>query len=275
VVPASDQLSGSQQPDIQAVLVGAGDIGMCDGDRTARTGQLLDRFPGATFFTAGDNNNLHGTMEEFIRCYEPYWGKYKERTRPAPGNHDYFTAGAGPYYEYFGANAGPPGRGYYSYRAGAWLVLSLNSERYDAAQEAWLKQELAANATTKCTLAYWHHPLFSALYQTQGMHSAWKILYEANAEIVVNGHHHAYERYAPQTPDGVADDERGIREFVVGTGGGSPHAGGTPGRNSEIYEPSDTTVGVLKLVLHPAGYEWQFVSAEGSSFGDGGSGVCH
>jgi hypothetical protein len=260
------------------VLVGAGDIADCGSSGDEATADLLDGIQG-TIFTAGDNAYPDGSAADFSGCYAPSWGRHKSRTRPAPGNHDYHTPGAPDYYAYFGQSAGPAGLGYYSYDLGDWHVVSLNSNvamSAGSAQETWLRADLAASAKT-CTLAYWHHPRFSS-GTVAGNDSAtqplWQALYDAGAEIVVSGHEHNYERFAPQTPAGVADPVNGIREFVVGTGGaGLANDFGTGQPNSEVFD--GTTWGVLKLTLSPGAYSWTFVPVAGSSFTDSGTGACH
>jgi len=261
-------------PSASVVLVGAGDIADCDARPTAA---LLDNIPG-TVFTAGDNAYPNGSASDYANCYDPSWGRHKARTRPAPGNHDYNTSGAAGYYNYFGALAGPAGVGYYSYDLGAWHVVSLNSNISMSAgstQETWLRADLAAS-TKRCTVAYWHHPRFSSganhgsSTQSAGVFQA---LYDAGAEIVIVGHDHEYERFAPQTPSAVADPVRGIREFVVGTGGASFYSFATPLPNSEVR--NNDSHGVLKLTLTDGSYTWQFIPVAGDSFTDSGSGTCH
>jgi acid phosphatase type 7 len=256
------------------ILVGAGDIGVCGSDGPARTGRLLDSQPG-TVFTAGDNTQVAGTAEEFVNCFEPAWGRHKQRIRPAPGNHDYNTASGAAYYSYFGEAAGPSGTGYYSYDLGGWHILSLNSNvpaEAGSPQEQWVRQDLAAN-TRACVLAYWHHPVFSSRSGSQRMLDIWRALYDHHATVVINGHYHMYERFAPQTPEGRVDLRAGIRQFIVGTGG--MYLLGPPGNvhpNSEVR--NNTTWGVLRLTLHTDGYEWQFVGEKGASFSDFGSAPC-
>jgi 3',5'-cyclic AMP phosphodiesterase CpdA len=263
------------------VLVGAGDIAECwlgfiNGTGGAEaTATLLDRIKG-TVFTVGDHAYRKGTAKEFQNCYTPTWGQHKARTRPTPGNHDYYTNNATPYYAYFGATAGEAGKGYYSYELGAWHIVALNSNlTADAAagQEQWLREDLTAH-NTLCTLAYWHHPAFSSGGHGNGhrMRTIWPVLYEFGADVVVNGHDHNYERFAPQTPTGHRDPEHGIREFVVGTGGAHVHKFKTVQPNSEARDA--TTWGVLKLVLRPTSYEWEFIPVAGGTFSDVGSGAC-
>ena len=198
----------------------------------------------AHFFTTGDHAYLQGTEAQFRECYDPAWGRLRGRTRPSPGNHDYETPGALPYYSYFGANAGPAGLGYYSYDLGNWHIVSLNSITASGAQVRWLRQDLAS-VTARCTLAYWHDPVFSSGPngpQAQ-MREVWRILYGAGADVVVNGDDHLYERFAPQDPDG-RPDLPGIRQFTVGTGGAPLHSFQAIQPNSQVRT---STHGVLKL----------------------------
>ncbi len=262
-------------------LVGAGDIAACDSPGAAATAALLDGIAG-TVFTAGDNAYERGTAAEFASCYGPTWGRHKGRTRPAPGNHDYLTNGASGYFAYFGAAAGEPGSGYYSYELGAWHVVVLNSNcgsvggcGPSSPQVQWLAADLAAHPT-RCALAIWHHPRWSsgAEHGSDPAYATfWSVLYERGVDLVVNGHDHVYERFAPQTPDALPDDARGIREFVVGTGGRSLYAVKAPIANSEVLR--NDTLGVLRLTLRWDGYDWAFVPAAGSTFADAGSGNCH
>jgi hypothetical protein len=262
------------------VLVGAGDIADCGSGGPAEsvaeaTAKLLDGIAG-TVVTAGDNAYSSGTEAEFRDCYDPTWGRHKARIRPTPGNHEYNTPDATPYYAYFGASAGPTGLGYYSYNLGAWHIVALNSN-IDAgagsAQARWLIADLAAHRTT-CALAYWHHPVFSSGDHGNDpyMQEIWRILASFGADVVISGHDHNYERFAPQSPDGAADSEHGIREFVVGTGGKSLRSVGSPEPNSEVRESK--THGVLKLTLRPASYTWEFVPIAGKTFTDTGSAPC-
>ncbi|MDQ3871413.1 MAG: DNRLRE domain-containing protein [Chloroflexota bacterium] len=260
------------------VLVGAGDIASCSSLGDQATATLLDTIPG-TVFTAGDNAYESGTASEFANCYDPSWGRHKARTRPSVGNHEYKTSGATGYFDYFGAAAGSRSKGYYSYDLGKWHIVVLNSNcpavggcGAGSPQETWLRADLAAS-TSQCTLGYWHHPLFSS-----GEHGnvldvkpLWQALQAEGAEVVVAGHDHLYERFAPQTADGVADPN-GIREFVVGTGGRSLYLFSAARPNSVAR--SRGSYGVLKLTLHGDGYTWEFLPVAGL-FVDAGSGFCH
>jgi hypothetical protein len=262
-----------------AVLVGAGDIAVCGAEGATATGRLLDSQPG-TVFVAGDIAYPDGTAEQFRNCYEPAWGRHKDRTRPAPGNHEYGSPGAAPYFAYFGANAGPAGVGYYRYRKGAWEVFSLNSNTESGdrlAQVTWLGRELEAQAASACTVAYFHHPRFSS-----GSHGVippmpvvidfWRALYNAGADIVISAHEHFYERFAPQTPEGAADPQYGIRQFIVGTGGAPLRQPVRRVANSEVVL---STFGVLRLMLDSQSYRWEFLSTDGGAILDSGTGQCH
>ena len=267
--------------DQTAILVGAGDIADCkDLSGAEAIAKLLDQIPG-TVMAVGDLAYPDGSKENFA-CYDTTWGRAKSRTRPAPGNHEFHSSGASPYFDYFGAAAGNPKTGYYSYELGTWHIIVLNSECKDAGgcepgspQEKWLRSDLAAHPAA-CTLAYWHKPLFSS----GGTHGndltvkpLFQALYDANADLVVGGHDHDYERFAPQAPDGAADAKRGIREFVVGTGGKNHRPFCEPKPNSELRDA--TAFGVLKLTLRPNSYDWQFIPEAGKSFTDSGTGGCH
>ncbi len=258
-----------------AVLVGAGDIAICPSAGAAATAVLLDKTPGVVF-TLGDNAYPDGSTAAYSNCYAPTWGRHRSRTRPAPGNHDYETPGASGYFNYFGSIAGDPLKGYYSYDIGAWHIIVLNnmvSYGPTSAQVAWLKGDLAAHPQL-CTAAYWHYPLFSSgIYAVSATRSLWNELYAAGADVVMSGHDHHYERFAPQRPDGVLDLEKGIREFVVGTGGHSHQPTTTIVANSEVR--NSDTFGVLKLTLHPSSYDWKFIPTAGRTFTDSGSGTCH
>ncbi len=258
-----------------AVLVGAGDIAVCGSQATEATASLLDDVPG-TVFTAGDNAYPSGTAGDFRQCYGPTWGRHRSRTRPTPGNHEYETAGASAYFDYFGPNAGPYGLGYYSFSAGDWLVLSLNSNIDASAissQAEWLRSTLEAS-TTRCVAAIWHHPLFSS--GTNGgdprMREMWRILQQFGAEIVISGHDHQYERFALLDADG-RPDPNGIRSFVVGTGGATLTGLRALRPGSEARGDA---WGVLKLTLRADSYDWAFLPIPGSpAFSDAGAGVCH
>jgi hypothetical protein len=259
------------------IFVGAGDIaGSGTGD--SATAALISALPStATVFAAGDNAYDSGTLTEYNTYYDPTWGQFKARTLPAPGNHEYGTSGASGYFDYFGALAGPNRNGWFSKDIGDWHVISLNSEVSMAAgspQETWLRQDLAAN-TKSCTIAMWHSPIF-----TSGSHAPdsstrplFQALYDYNADVLVQGHNHNYERFAPMNPSGQVDTVRGIRSFVNGAGGRSHYNFTSIAANSEVR--NSDTYGVLKFTLNANSYDWEFIPEAGKTFRDSGSGTCH
>ncbi len=274
--PSAPGPTPSPPPVGERVLVGAGDIGECGLAGAEATGRLLDGIAG-TVFTAGDNAYYQGTAEQFRQCYDPFWGRHKGRTRPAPGNHDYESPNAQPYFDYFGELAAPAAPGFYGFELGAWQVYSLNSMiPIDAAsfQLQWLRRELQAVAPP-CAFVIVHHPRFSSgpNGSDRRMHDLWGLLYEAGVVVVVAGHDHDYERFAPQDPDARADNARGIRQFVVGTGGANLYRFGRVLPNSEVR--GEGAWGVIKFTLRSGSYDWEFVPVAGATFRDSGSGTCH
>lgn len=252
--------------------MGAGDIAMCDRNSVA-TAALLDNI-GGTVFTLGDNAYFQGTRQQFRDCYDTTWGRHKDRTLPVAGNHEYESPGAAPYFEYFGDIAGTPGQGHYSATIGGWHVIALNSNiavGAGSAQATWLQNELTQRRA-KCTLAMWHHPLFTSGSNgaTLAMREFWRILYDADADLILAAHEHMYERFAPQDPDGRPDPVRGIRQFVAGTGGALLYQTVSVHPNSQVRI---SAFGVLKLTLSPDRYQWEFIPVSGQT--DSGSGVCH
>lgn len=262
------------------VLVGAGDIGDCKTDNDEATAALLDGIPG-TVMALGDNAYPNGAVAQYKDCYDPTWGRHKQRTRPIPGNHDYDTKGARAYLDYFGeAAVNADGDPWYSYDLGEWHIIALDSECEEtkdcvpnSRQGRWLRADLAASQAT-CTLAMWHVPRFSSGFHgnDKDLDDFWQILYDAGADVIVNGHDHDYERFAPQDPDAVEDRVKGIREFVVGTGGTALRPFEKLAANSELRVAS--IYGVLKFTLHPSSYEWQFIPTKGD-FSDSGGAHCH
>jgi acid phosphatase type 7 len=267
-----------------AVLVGAGDIAGCNSSGDEATAKLvagmLTQNPGASVFTLGDNVYPNGTSGEFTDCYNPSWGSFKARTRPVPGNHDYNTANATGYYGYFGAKAGDSSKGYYSYNLGAWHIVVINSNcaaiggcETGSSQEKWLRSDLKASSNT-CQIVMWHHPRFSSGAEhgnADFMQDIWKAVAENHVELVLNGHEHTYERFAPMNAAGELDSN-GTTEFVVGTGGISHYHKGFLKSNSQIINTE--TYGVLKLELAASGYKFDFLPEPGKSFTDAGSGSC-
>ena len=258
-----------------------GDIAVCDMPHDELTGELAAQLPG-TILGLGDMVYEAGTEREFRRCFDPSWGMVKDRIRPVPGNHEYETAGAGPYYEYFGDAAGTPGLGWYSFDLGEWHIVALNTNCHktlhlcsdDSAQADWLEADLARHQT-QCTLAFMHHPRWSS-----GEHGGeprleelWTMLHDAGVDVVVAGHDHDYERFAPMDATGAEDATEGIRLFVVGTGGRSldPFVDIQP--NSEAR--NNVSYGLLQMGLYDDGYSWLFHPTDPDGYRDGGTDSCH
>ena len=265
-------------------LVGAGDIAVCTTSYDSATAELvqdvLDADSTAIAFTAGDNVYPNGSSALFASCYDPTWGAFKARTRPVPGNHEYYkNPGAAGYFGYFGAQAGPAGRGWYRYMAGTWRVYALTSECGPSSscfkkQLKWLKADLNNNPT-QCVLAIWHRPRWSSGVEhgsSARMAQVFQLLYNRGADVVINGHEHGYERFAPTDPTGAVN-ANGIREFVVGTGGAGLYPFGPTLAASEVHD--STSHGVLKLDLAPGSYSWEFMPVPGDTFTDSGSAACH
>jgi len=270
---------GSQSPHgPEAVLVAAGDIASCDHETDSDTAALIAARADATVATLGDNVYPSGTDATYAKCYAPTWGAFLDRTYPALGIHDIEADGGAAYFRYFGDRAGASGSGWYSYELGAWHVIVLNSScasagcEPDSPQLDWLAEDLAAS-DADCTLAYWHHPRFSS--GPHGGASAvapfWDVLASSGADVVLAGHDHLYERFAPQSPAGVADPD-GIRQFTVGTGGRSLYEREQTATNSEVI--IDDAFGILELGLHSNAYDWRFVTVDGA-VADMGSDACH
>jgi PKD repeat protein len=279
-------VSGSANTTVIAtapVLIAAGDIGDCARTGDDATADLVAGIAGLVM-PLGDLAYPDGAQAEFESCYGGSWGRFKDRTYPVAGNHDYYTPGAAGYFAYFGAAAGDPGKGYYAFTLGSWRVLVLNTghEKPDSLkagsrQEQWLRAELAA-ATQQCVLAVFHHPRFTMIshrpVQRPEVEAFWNALYEFGADLVLNGHDHAYMRFGPQKPDGTADGAFGIRQITVGTGGGEGlYAFGPDAPNIEAS--NNDTFGVLTLTLHAGGYAWRFVPVAGKAYADSGSDNCH
>jgi hypothetical protein len=263
-------------------LIAAGDIAQCGrsgfhGSGAEATASFIESLPG-TVLALGDLAYPDGTERDFLVCYEPTWGRFKDRTRPTSGNHEHHTANAAPYYAYWADRAGAVGEGFYSFELGPWHIVALNSNILDgplaSKQEEWLAADLEAHPTP-CTLAFFHHPRFSS-----GGHGSntrlsplWGILYRQGVDVVLNGHDHDYERFAPQDLDGRRDPRKGIREFVVGTGGAGPTPFLWIRPNSEVRITG--VYGVLRMTLLADRYKWEFLSAPDSRVLDSGTGECH
>ncbi len=258
------------------MLIAAGDIAACDEEGDSATAALVAELEG-TVATLGDTVYPYGSDTTYAECYDPVWGEFLDRTRPAMGNHDAQEDGGAAYFRYLGDAAGTPGEGWYSYDLGAWHVIVLNSNcglvdcDVGSPQHQWLTDDLAGTDAA-CTLVYWHHPLFSS-----GPHGniaelapLWDTLDKADADVVLDGHDHLYERFAPQTAAGVAD-AGGLRQFTVGTGGKALYAAERVAPNSELI--IDDSFGVLVLTLAPDSYSWKFLTVDGN-VADSGSSPC-
>jgi acid phosphatase type 7 len=284
VATALAALGGSGDRPAAAVLLAAGDIAECDHQGDEATARLLAEHPTATIAALGDLAYQHGTPEEFRRCFGPSWGRFRNRIRPAAGNHDHATENAGGYLEYFGVRAGPPGLYRYSYDLGAWHVVVLDSDCWrvggcdlDAEQARWMRADLRAHRR-RCTLAYWHRPPFSSgrygdRKDTARVRPLWQIAAEEGVDVVLTGHEHSYERFTPMDATGAVDRDAGVRLFVVGTGGGNLRRYRNP-RLPATEVRNDDTHGVLRLALRPDGYDWRFLPVRGARFTDRGSGDC-
>jgi hypothetical protein len=248
--------------------------------RQLATSNTLVRGRYAFVLALGDTQYEDGAYEKFVASYDQSWGRVKSITRPAPGNHEYESSGANGYYRYFGRAAGDPRKGYYSFDVGRWHLIALNSNcsavggcGAGSLQEQWLRRDLAAHRAA-CTLAYWHHPRFSSgSHGSDSTYEAfWRALYDARADVVLSGHDHDYERFAAQKPNGDRDLRRGLRQFVVGSGGKELRPFSTVRPNSEARDA--TSLGVLQLTLGAGAYAWRFRPSVGS-FTDSGSTRCH
>jgi hypothetical protein len=260
-------------------LLAAGDIADCSLDGARLTARLIESRPG-TVAAIGDTAYPTGSASDFARCYNPTWGRFKLRTRPAVGNHEYLTAGASAYFAYFGRRSAPPG-GYYSYKLGRWHVVVLNSEceaiggcGNGSAEMRWLRNDLARHPA-RCTLAYWHQPRFSSGVhgQNEALQPIWATLAKAGVDIVLNGHDHHYERFAPLNAAGRIDRAHGMREFVVGTGGGPLRTAAGPSFGSRKIITYKW--GVLRLKLDANRVYWRFLSTPNGRVLDSGSSGCH
>jgi Calcineurin-like phosphoesterase len=288
--------NGSPAGAADPVVAAAGDIACAPSDpgynggngtatrcRQRATSDLLVGAGLAAVLPLGDIQYDSPTAANLKAVYNPTWGRVKSISRPVIGNHD--GSGAS-YFDYFNgpgaANgpAGPRGRGYYSFDVGTWHIVALNSNctrvscGAGSIQEKWLRADLAAHPAA-CTLAFWHHPRYSSGHD--GSHITlsawWRDLHAAGAEVVLSGHSHDYERFAPKDANGKGSPT-GIRQFVVGTGGAFMTGLGTSQvAGSEVRQ--NTTFGVLKLTLHPSSYDWRFVPIAGRGWTDSGSGQCH
>jgi hypothetical protein len=260
-----------------AVINAIGDVGWCGSQGMVRVGRLLQTLQG-TLILAGDLAYMRGRMDDYRNCFDPDFGRFRTRFRPVPGNHEYEDANANGYFTYFGDLAGPGRLGYYSFRAGPWHILMMNSEDpggvgQSSTQYAWARQELRTNPA-RCTMAVWHRPFASSGPNgpENRMRDIWQLLMEHNAELVISAHDHFYERFTPMNAAYAADRDRGVRQFVAGSGGAPLYRAVTRFPNSEkIVE----AFGVLKMTLQPGFYDWEFIDATTSAMVDNGRGECH
>lgn len=268
-----------------AIVLAAGDIAECEHQGDEATSRILARYPMATIVTLGDNAYQHGTPTEYRNCYASSWGKFKDRTRPTTGNHDEATKNAQGYWDFFGPRGGPYDQYYYSYDLGDWHVVVLNSDCWRVGgcdpgdpQTEWLRSDLEEHRAG-CTLAYWHRPPFtSGRYglpkDTRRVMPLWGVLYDEGVDVLLVGHDHDFERFEPMDADGNPDPAKGVREFVVGTGGGNLRGFKNPPLPTTAVRNASTW-GVLRLTLSPGKYAWTFLPVAGEAFIDSGVGACH
>lgn len=252
-----------------------GDTGWCGSPAMAPLARLFDRFDG-DILLAGDLAYPSGTAEEFRNCFEPSFGRFKSRMRATPGNHEYVSSvSADPYFTYFGDRSGPNRLGFYSFRAAEWTVLMLNSSipiGRTSAQFAFVRSVMQ-QAPTRCTMAVLHHPFDSSSQNGPSpfLRDLWELMHNLGGDLVINGHDHIYERFAPMNADQRRDDVRGIRQFTVGTGGAPLYGRMRTAGTSELMLAN---FGMMRVKLDPALYEWQFMDVNGHVL-DRGLNVCH
>jgi len=245
-------------------MLGAGDIGMCGSPGVEQTARLVAGLEGELLL-AGDIAYFQGSAADFRNCFNPFWGQFRSRWHPVPGNHEYESPNAAPYFDYFGEAAGPRNLGYYSFTAGEWVILMLNSNiPVTRGTPQWeFARVTLEQQRTPCTMAVWHHPLFSSGPNGAAatMRDLWALLEANRVEVVLSGHDHLYERFARQTSMGVADPVNGVRQFVAGTGGAELYnfVRASPNSEERIMK-----FGVIRFTLRPAQVEWEFLGVDGS-----------
>lgn len=274
-------------------MVGAGDIACAPAVNVptptscqqGATAQAIEQLNPGFVAALGDNQYETGTLAEFQGSFDPTWGRFKSRIRPTAGNHEWRTAGAAGYFDYFGSQAGERGKGWYSYQAGDWHVIVLDSQCNlnggcgpGSEQDRWLRADLAAHRAESCTLAYYHIPPFTGgpardTVDSIAARPLFATLHEAQADLVVTGHEHSYQRFAPLDPSGAADPKLGLRLIVAGTGGNDLHSFEVVAPNTEVRD--DKTFGVLELTLRARDYAWNFHPVAGGTFTDAGDDACH
>lgn len=277
------------------VVAAAGDIACDPGDsnyhggtgtstacRQLYTSNILVNGDFDAVFALGDLQYNSGSLDDFNEVYDPTWGRVKSITYPVLGNHEYGQSNASGYFQYFGSRAGPAGKGWYSFDLGSWHIVALNSDcdqiggcGTGSTQETWLRNDLAAHPAA-CTIAMWHHGRYSSGHDGDStfMQPMWADLYRAGVEILLSGHSHDYERFAPQDDGGHLDNADGVRQFIVGTGGAFFTGLGTSfDDNSQAHQ--NTTYGVLQLTLRSGAYDWKFLPEAGKTYTDSGTTSCH
>jgi calcineurin-like phosphoesterase family protein len=265
--PPTNPLTGQS-----AVVAAVGDIGECGSAGVQQAAKIVDGIDGQIIL-AGDLAYMHGSMQDYLKCFDPFWGNFRRRWRPVPGNHEYETPGAAGYFQYFGEAAGT-GRSYYSFRAGDWLVLMLDSNipmGRGSPQYEFVRIELTTSRFP-CAMAAFHHPLFTSGPNGPNifLRDIWGLMYEFDLDVVVTGHDHLYERFGKQDVDGRSD-VRGLRQFIVGTGGARLYDFQRVSANSQARINKH---GALRLTLDPTSYAWAFIDATGATL-DSGSDGCH
>jgi hypothetical protein len=293
---ASAKVTATASSASQVVVAAAGDVACAPDDpnyhngtgtstacRQLATSNLLVNGHFNAVLALGDLQYDSGSLSDFNTSYDPSWGRVKSITYPVVGNHEYGQSNASGYFQYFGSRAGPAGKGWYSFDLGGWHIVAINSncDRISGGcgsgspQETWLRNDLAAHPAA-CTIAMWHHARYSSGHDGDNtfMQTMWSDLFDAGAEIVLSGHSHDYERFAPQDDSGHLDNSTGIRQFVVGTGGAFfTGLGSSFDANSQAHQ--NNTFGVLKLTLRSGAYDWQFLPEAGKTYSDSGTTACH
>lgn len=258
-----------------AVIAAVGDISDTELSGQVQTANLIADAGYEAVLLLGDNQYVSGALSDYRKYFDATYGRFFDKLRPVPGNHEYLTPYASGYFEYFGEKAGKPGEGWYSFDLGAWHIVALNTNNgcrsvacgSDSEQLKWLRADLTKNRH-RCTLAFWHHPRFSSGSGHGNFNGAdvlWRTFAQFGGDVVLNGHEHFYERFEPID---------GIRQFIVGTGGKSHYDMRAPPDEKSAVRNTDT-YGVLELTLRPGGYDWRFVPVPGGTFTDSGSSPCH
>ena len=279
-----------------AIVAAAGDVACSPSDpnyknglgtstacRQLYTSDILVNGDFDAVLALGDLQYDSGSLSDFNTVYDPSWGRVKSITYPVVGNHEYGQSNASGYFQYFGSVAGDPGKGWYSFDLASWHIVAINSNcdrisggcGVGSTQETWLRNDLAAHPS-QCTLAMWHHARWSSGHDGDNtfMQAMWADLYDADVEVLLSGHSHDYERFAPQDATGGLDTANGVRQFVVGTGGAFWTGLGTSfDANSQAHQ--NDTYGVLKLTLRAGAYDWQFLPEAGKTYTDSGTTACH